>query len=94
VFLRDVRRIPTPSHLVLPAAKTDWRVPNTKDQPMQYNKIDLKEPAASASGIMQCLRMLADEAASLQLTQTLEALEDALEICRIEGKGGQPGSTH
>jgi len=35
--------------------------------------------SASASGILQCLKALAQEAASLQLFRTLSAIEDALE---------------
>jgi hypothetical protein len=96
VVLRDVRWIPTPSPSVLPAANTDRRVPDTKDQSMRYDETNMKEPpaAASANGIVQCLRMLADEAASLRMTQTLKALRDALEICRAEGKDGQLHTTH
>ena len=33
---------------------------------------------ASATGILQCLKLLAAEAASLKLTRTLSAIEDAL----------------
>lgn len=42
------------------------------------------ECVATALGILQCLRMLADEAATLNLARTLIALHDALEICEAE----------
>jgi hypothetical protein len=38
----------------------------------------------SATGILQCLRALAQEAASLQLFRTLSAIEDALEAAARE----------
>jgi hypothetical protein len=41
--------------------------------------------AASATGIVQCLRMLAEEAASLNLRQTLEAIREAMQACAAEG---------
>jgi hypothetical protein len=34
---------------------------------------------ASAHGILQCLRLLAEEAATLNLRRTLSAIQDALE---------------
>ena len=40
--------------------------------------------AATAQGLVQCLRMLAGEAASLNLLQTFVALEEALETCQSE----------
>lgn len=40
---------------------------------------------ATASGIMHCLRMLADEAASLNLSRTLVAIHEALQTCESEG---------
>ena len=40
--------------------------------------------AATAQGLIQCLRMLTGEAASLNLLQTFAALEEALETCRSE----------
>ena len=39
---------------------------------------------ASASGILQCLRSLASEAASLHMLRTLSAIEDALEAAACE----------
>ena len=39
---------------------------------------------ADATGIMQCLQMLADEAADLQLSRTLAALRAAMEVCASE----------
>ncbi len=38
----------------------------------------------SAVGLLRCLRMLADEAVSLELTRTLAVLQQAMEICRTE----------
>ena len=39
---------------------------------------------ADATGILHCLRMLAEEAASLRLTRTLAALRQALDVCAAE----------
>jgi hypothetical protein len=39
---------------------------------------------ATASGIIECLRMLADEAASLQLSRTTDALRRVILLCRAE----------
>ncbi len=39
---------------------------------------------ATATGILQCLRMLAEEAASLHLNRTLVALRDAIAACASE----------
>lgn len=39
---------------------------------------------ASPGGIAECLRMLAEEAASLRLVRTLMALLETMEICQIE----------
>jgi hypothetical protein len=40
--------------------------------------------SASASGILQCLRLLAEEAATLNLKRTLSAIQDALETVADE----------
>ena len=40
--------------------------------------------APSATGILQCLKLLAAEAASLKLLRTLSAIEDALEMAASE----------
>lgn len=40
--------------------------------------------SASATGILQCLKLLAAEAASLKLLRTLTAIEDALEMAASE----------
>lgn len=40
---------------------------------------------ATPSGIMQCLRMLAEEAATLNLSRTLLAIHAALQTCEHEG---------
>jgi len=45
---------------------------------------------ATATGLMQCLKMLADEAGSLRLSRTQSALREALEICLCEN-GSAPG---
>ena len=39
---------------------------------------------ADSRGIMQCLRMLTEEAAGLRLAQTCEAIRRAIEICALE----------
>jgi hypothetical protein len=39
---------------------------------------------ADATGILHCLRMLAEEAASLRLMRTLAALRQALDVCAAE----------
>ena len=41
---------------------------------------------ASPTGIAECLRMLADEAASLRLVRTVLALLETVEICRLEAQ--------
>ena len=38
----------------------------------------------SAEGILKCLRMLADEAASLHLASTVDALHTAIAVCAAE----------
>jgi len=44
-----------------------------------------EEPcAASAAGILNCLRLLADEAATLHLRRTLYAIQEAMETARRE----------
>ncbi len=40
--------------------------------------------APSATGILQCLKLLAAEAASLKLLRTLSAIEDALQMAASE----------
>jgi hypothetical protein len=40
--------------------------------------------SASATGILQCLKLLAAEAASLKLLRTLSAIEEALEMAASE----------
>lgn len=47
---------------------------------------DISENAdPTASGIVQCLRMLAEEAAALNLPRTQGALQAAIEVCALEG---------
>ncbi len=46
--------------------------------------IDEKQLAASADGIRQCLKLLAEEAAALKLRASLSAIEKALAIVMIE----------
>lgn len=43
---------------------------------------------ATAQGLVQCLRMLTDEAASLNLLHTFAALQDALATCQLEMVSG------
>lgn len=43
---------------------------------------------ASADGILQCLHMLAEEAADLRLASTLQALRDAIAVCQSERAEG------
>jgi hypothetical protein len=45
---------------------------------------------ASAEGIAHCLRMLTEEAATLKLSRTLAALQQALATC--ENEGLRPGA--
>jgi hypothetical protein len=52
---------------------------------------EMSGPNASPTGIAECLRMLAEEAASLRLVRTLMALLETLEICRIEATAITPG---
>jgi hypothetical protein len=40
---------------------------------------------ATARGIVQCLRMLAEEAAALGMARTLDALQTAITVCADEG---------
>jgi hypothetical protein len=44
----------------------------------------------TARGIVQCLRMLADEAAALGMARTLDALQAAIRVCAAEGDAGEP----
>jgi hypothetical protein len=46
------------------------------------------ESDPTARGIVQCLRMLAEEASSLRLRRTLAALQAAMRICADEGETG------
>jgi len=41
---------------------------------------------ADPRGIMHCLRMLAEEAATLRLARTFEAIRQALEVCASENR--------
>lgn len=49
---------------------------------------DIPEPESdpTARGIVQCLRMLAEEAASLGMSRTLDALQAAIAVCSAEGE--------
>jgi hypothetical protein len=51
------------------------------------------EYEADARGIMQCLRMLTEEAAGLRLAGTCEALRRAIEICALENGLAPPPET-
>jgi hypothetical protein len=44
-----------------------------------------RDPSPSISGILNCLKALAEEAASLNLQRTLSAIEDAFEAAATEG---------
>lgn len=46
--------------------------------------VDSDASLPSASGILDCLRMLAQEAAELDLAATLSAIEQAMNACRLE----------
>jgi hypothetical protein len=54
------------------------------------------EVDTTARGIIQCLRMLAEEAGALRLPETLVALQAALETCRAESvlSGVAPAEHH
>lgn len=45
------------------------------------------EVSSTPNGLLQCLRMLAEEASILHLDRTYAALIDALDTCRIEVTG-------
>lgn len=47
-----------------------------------------EDTPASAHGILQCLRLLAEEAATLNLRRTLWAIQDALEAAEVESAAG------
>lgn len=49
---------------------------------------------ATATGIISCLRILADEAASLKLARTITALRETIEICAAEVVRGDDGVSH
>lgn len=71
-------------------------VRRTKTRPMAARDSSDERPVdveVSARGIVQCLRMLADEAASLGLTRTGVALETALLICTAEGSAESASSS-
>lgn len=46
--------------------------------------LDFADGDATAHGILQCLRMLTDEASTLRLGRTLAALRAAMKICAEE----------
>jgi hypothetical protein len=48
---------------------------------------------ASARGILQCLRLLAEEAAALNLHRTLWAIQDAVETVTDESRVGRVFAT-
>jgi hypothetical protein len=57
---------------------------------MVDDDLGLNLPASSATGILECLRMLADEAAELQLGDTLRALHRAIAVCQTERGKADP----
>jgi len=46
-----------------------------------------EDTAATRNGLVQCLRMLTEEASILRLDRTFAALQDALATCRQEVLG-------
>jgi hypothetical protein len=48
---------------------------------------------ASADGILQCLRVLAEEAATLNLQRTLSAIQDAVETALLESRPASRGQS-
>ena len=46
--------------------------------------------APTASGILGCLRMLAQEAAQLDLAATSSAIRQAMDACRLEAIAAAP----
>ena len=53
--------------------------------PLDDELEDEVDPRSSAMGIMECLRILAAEAAHLKLSRTMVALREALVACESEG---------
>lgn len=51
---------------------------------MSDEDLERNDLSTSATGIVECLRMLADEAAELQLDDTLRALREAIAVCQTE----------
>lgn len=51
---------------------------------MGDDDLERNDLSTSATGIVECLRMLADEAAELQLDDTLRALHEAIAVCQTE----------
>jgi hypothetical protein len=49
---------------------------------------DADESDPTAGGIVRCLHMLAEEAATLRLARTLAALRTAIDVCAAESDGG------
>jgi hypothetical protein len=49
-----------------------------------------EEYSASACGIIHCLRMLMEEAATLRLSDTTAALQHAIAVCAEECEGFGP----
>ena len=47
-------------------------------------------PYPSARGILDCLRMLADEATTLRLAGTVDALRAAIAVCVAESEAEAP----
>jgi hypothetical protein len=48
--------------------------------------LEQEKASSSALGIVNCLHMLAQEAAALNLVQTVDAIELALAAARLEAK--------
>ena len=59
------------------------------DQPTFPSDLD-DAPYPSARGILDCLRMLTDEATALRLADTVDALRAAIAVCAAETEAGAP----
>ena len=53
-------------------------------RPMNYDPAFAPDDEGTATGILLCLRMLAEEATALRLESTLAALNQAIRVCEAE----------
>jgi hypothetical protein len=56
--------------------------------------LDDEPVSASADGILQCLRMLADEALTLNLHRTRSAIQDAVKAALSENRTSSARASH